>query len=84
MAEYTTPPRLAKRLGIAEDKVYAWIASGQLLAINMAAHPDGERARWRISEDAISDFLARRTSKPAASTPAKQRRRRAPTGKQYF
>lgn len=84
-AEFVTPPQLAKRLGISEDKVYAWIDSGQLRAVNLAEHPHSERARWRISQEAIEEFLASRENKPPAPEPPKpRRRRRAVSGKQYF
>lgn len=72
--DYLTPPQYAEELGIATDKVYAWIASGQLRAINVAERSDG-RPRYRIPRDAREEFEARRTL--GLPVPPK-RRRRAP------
>jgi excisionase family DNA binding protein len=68
-----TPPQIAERLGIDAHKVVAWIAAGQLVAVNVS---DGaKRPRWRIAPEALEQFLRRRQSKPAA---APVRRRQQP------
>ena len=67
-----TPPEIAKRFGIAHDKVLAWIRSGELRAINGATAPDG-RPRYLIDEADLLAFEARRSNSPA---PAKKRRSR--------
>lgn len=84
LAKFFTPPQLARHIGISEDKIYPWIESGELRAVNMAAQSDGERPRWRISVEAVEEFLASRENKPPAPKPPKRRRRRATAGKQYF
>jgi excisionase family DNA binding protein len=70
-----TPPAVAERLGIDAHKVVAWIAAGQLMAVNVS---DGaKRPRWRITAAALEQFLLKRQSKPAATPPIKRRRQPA-------
>ena len=55
---YTTPPELAERMQVKLSKIYAWIRSGELHAINVS---DGdERPRWRITEADIVAFERQR------------------------
>lgn len=71
-----TPPQLASRWGIGDEKVLAWIHSGELRAID-ASTKRGGRPRYLIDEVDIAAFEAKR----AVTQPPKQRRsrRRAPT-----
>lgn len=82
---FFSPPKAAKILEVNSDKVLAWIKSGELVAVNVAANANGERPRWRISEDELGKFLLRR--RHAASVDIKPTRRRrsqaAPTTR-YF
>lgn len=80
--ETLTPPQLARRWGVASDKVLTLIHSGQLRAVNLAANPVG-RPRYRIYLADVERFEQARSSKPPV---AKQRRRRAmaTAGKEYF
>ncbi|HEV3437997.1 MAG TPA: helix-turn-helix domain-containing protein [Gemmata sp.] len=60
----------ARLLAISEDAVLAHIRSHRLLAVNVGL---GEhRPRWRITADAISQFLEART----AQKPSEQKIRR--------
>jgi len=77
-----TPPQLAERWGVDPDKVLRLIHSGQLRAINLAVNPRG-RPRFRISDDAVRDFEAARSSQPP-SPPARRRRRSATAIKEWF
>ena len=79
-----TPPQLAKRWGVAADKVLLLIHSGQLQAVNLAVNPKG-RPRFRIHSAEVERFEGMRSSKPPLPKPS-QRRRRAPisSGKEYF
>ncbi len=82
MMSYHTPPTVAESLGVNESKVLAWIRSGELAAVNVAAHVGG-RPRWRIAQSDLELFLLRRTATPPA--PAVRRRRRAgPNVIQFF
>ncbi|NLE37060.1 MAG: helix-turn-helix domain-containing protein [Pirellulaceae bacterium] len=68
--QWRTPPNVAKLLGVDHHRVLTWIKSGKLVAINLA---DGSRPRYRISADALEDFLHARQ---VAAAPKQERRRR--------
>jgi len=76
---WTTPPALARQLGVAVDKVLAWIRSGELRAINVAARTSN-RPRWRIPPEAIESFLAARVAGPVLSQPRSRRKQQRPAG----
>ena len=69
--EYLTPPQVSALLGVGHEKLLAWIHSGELRAVDLSA-TRGKRPRWRISRQALDDFLSRRSASP----PAKPRQRR--------
>lgn len=54
--EWLTPPQVASERGIRTGKVLAWIASGQLVAVNHATRLGG-RPRWRISRLALLRWM---------------------------
>jgi excisionase family DNA binding protein len=74
-----TPSALARRFGCSVHTVLAWIAAGELRALNVAVRPDGKR--WRITPEALEAFTAARAAKP---TSRRRRRRKARAGKTYF
>lgn len=74
MRPYTTPPKLAERLGVSPEKVLTWIKNGELRAVDVSESRGG-RPRWRIAESDIELFLTRRSVSPA--TPIKRTRRAA-------
>jgi len=79
-----TPPQLAKELKVKVDKIHAWIHSGQLTAINVAEEPTG-RPRWRITQEAIDQFLlSRQSHKPAPAPQRRTRRKSLPLVTKYF
>lgn len=78
-SDWSSPPAVAKKYGIKVDKVHAWIASGELEAVNVAERPNG-RPRWRISPEALQAFERRRSSRPA---PASTKRRKLPKVPRY-
>jgi excisionase family DNA binding protein len=77
-----TPPKVAKRLGVSSDKVYAWIRRGELAAVNAATISSGRR-RWLITEDALTEFQnSRKSRKPPVTKP---KRRQSQSGvDEYF
>ena len=78
-----TIKQVLKRLGIAKpDTIYSLIRSGALRASNIAPNPNG-RPCWRISEEAIQDFLAARQARPPVKT-TRSRRKKQPLATQYF
>ncbi|MFH1924153.1 MAG: helix-turn-helix domain-containing protein [Planctomycetota bacterium] len=76
-----TPRQVAESRAVPVDVVYAWIRSGQLLAVDVSASPGG-RPRWRIAPADLEVFTANRTNRP---TPKPVRRRKAgPAVTEYF
>ena len=74
MRAYLSPPTIAKRYGVKPDKVLAWIATGELEAVNVAERSTG-RPRWRVSPEALAAFEKRRSSKPTPVVPRRRRER---------
>lgn len=77
----TTPNALARRLGVKPQKVLAWIARGELRAVNLADHTGG-RPRWKILPEALAEFFASRQSSPAPA-PRRRKRRLPGPAKEY-
>lgn len=75
-----TPPQLAKRWGVATNKILAFIASGELRAVNLATSLK-DRPRWFIDEADIERFERFREATPAAP---RVRKRRQSGVKDYF
>ena len=73
---YMSPPEVARLLGVGETKVLGWVKSGELAAVNLAAKTLG-RPRYRISPQALDDFLAGRQANPPEEAPARPRLRKA-------
>jgi excisionase family DNA binding protein len=71
--KWSTPPQVAEELGVNADKVVAWIKSGELRAINVAARLGG-RPRFRISEADLLAFQERRSAVPIAPRPKRQKK----------
>jgi excisionase family DNA binding protein len=69
-----TVREVARRYRVGEDKVRAWIARGELAAINTASTLCG-RPRWVIAPTALAEFERRRA---AAPPPRPRRRKRTP------
>ena len=73
---YLRPREVAEVLGIKVDTVLAFIKAGQLTAVNVA-HPDAHRRpHWRVTTEALEEFVSGRTVQPAPVRPAPQPRRR--------
>ncbi len=82
IATFLTPPQVAKRLGVGPDKIIGWLLAGELRGINVAAKTSG-RPRYRISEEAVDDFLKKRSASVRPEIP-RRRRRRQPAGVTQF
>ncbi len=73
------PPRgytvrdVARRYRVSPDKVRAWIARGELRAVNTSTALCG-RPRWVVSPDALAEFERRRAGGPPPPKPRRQRR----------
>ncbi len=70
-----TRPAVARRCGVGVGTVQAWIDSGELAAVNLAA--DARRKpRWFVSPAALEDFLRRHAKVPATTAPVPRRQQR--------
>jgi hypothetical protein len=82
--ETLTPPQLARRWGVAADKVNQLINSGQLTAVNLAVNPKG-RPRYRIYLSEVARFEEARSTNPPIPKVRRRRRATAASGaKEYF
>ena len=89
MPKCYTPSQVAEQLGVDVSKVLAWLRRGELVGHRLPHRGAGKKAgsgnapfRWRISEEAIQEFLAATANvKRPAAEPAKSssRRSRKPT-----
>ena len=73
-----TVREVARRYRVGEDKVRAWIRSGELRAINTAAVACG-KSRWVIPPEALSEFEHRRVASPPHPKPRQRRRQQGAT-----
>jgi hypothetical protein len=71
-----TPPEIGQQLRVDPSKVLGWIAAGELVAVNTATGRSG-RPRWKISAEALANFLAARSSRPHPKQAARRRNRTA-------
>lgn len=65
---------IAAARDVKTDTVLAWIASGQLTAVNVAMQANG-RPRWRIAATALEAFDRSRSSQPTPKARPRRRRR---------
>lgn len=82
--KFYTPPEIAKLLKISPESVIAMIRRHELTGFDLAS-PGSSRPRFRITEAALQDFIARREIKPP--TPTTRRPRKPATvsdRKDYF
>lgn len=78
---YLTPPQLAKLWGVSPEKVYAFIRSGELRAINLASRPGG-RPRYAIDPADVAAF--ERSRQVVTNSKRNAPRRKATPVKNYF
>lgn len=60
-------------LAVTEHTVLSWIRGGELKAFNVGRNRSGGKPRWRITREALDDFIALRT--PTPPIPKVRRRR---------
>lgn len=70
-----TPRELSKFLRVRPSKVFEWIRTGRLDAINVG---DQKRPRWRIPQHAIQAMQSNRATSPIQA--ARQRGQKHPVG----
>lgn len=59
-----TPRQVGRRFGVAAVTVIDWCDKGLMPAVNVAS-PKARRRRWRMSEDDVEAFEARRGNREA-------------------
>jgi len=67
-----TPDEVAARLRVTAEQVRSLIRTGQLTAVNVGTGP--KRPLYRITPDAVTEFLARRVQPVPAARPHSPRR----------
>lgn len=73
-------PSVAAALGTNVNKIRTFIHSGQLKAINLSSGP---RPRWRITADALNEFLELRSAK-TPRVPSTRRRHSSAKVEEFF
>lgn len=71
-AGYLNPPAIAKRFHVKQQIVGEWIRTGELKAVDVSERRGG-RPRWRVSQQALDEFLATRSNRKPAATPRRKR-----------
>ena len=79
LPDWSTPPKAAKVLRVDPETIRELIRSGELRASNLARR-GSTRPRWRISREALEEFLAGRGPRPAV----KRKRRSSARVIQFF
>ena len=72
---------VATVLGVQQHHVLSLIQNGSLRASDVSIS-QGQRPRWRITEDDLDGFLAKRTEQ--VTPPRRRRRKPAPTITEFF
>lgn len=75
--EWMTPPQVGRQLRVKPERIVGWIRSGELAAVDVSSRPGVGRPRYRISPEALDEFLKRRAAGRQAK-PAKRPKRRQP------
>jgi excisionase family DNA binding protein len=76
---WMTPPAVAELLGCDTHKILAFIKRGELPAVDLSI--GRQRPRYRISPEALEQFLIDRQVKPPAT---KLRRRKRPVNLPHY
>lgn len=81
-----TIDEISQQLGVDPDTPRAWIATGQLAAVNVCKSPGGRKPRWRVRQSDLDDFLAKRANRQPTAPQATARPRRAakPPVREWF
>jgi predicted site-specific integrase-resolvase len=73
-----TIPEVCECYGVTAKIVRAWIASGELRALNVSRATTSRKPRWRITQSALDAFEALRTQ--TLVQPRLAGRKKKPTG----
>ena len=61
-----SPRQVAEKLGVSYVSVMTYIRNGELHAVDVRRNPHGLKPRYKVSQEALDGFIARRTVQPAA------------------
>jgi excisionase family DNA binding protein len=61
-----TVQEVADRYGVSQHVILYWIRTHELSAVNVCRRAGAKRPTWRITEQALAEFEARRTPTPTA------------------
>lgn len=75
MATFTVRD-VVDRYGVHEQTVLLWIRNGELDAVNVGREPGKQKPRWRITQEALAAFEARRSTNGQTDVKPQRRRRR--------
>lgn len=73
-----TAKQFAEHMDVPLPKVYAWILSGELRALDVSLKPGCGNPRWRIPVEAIKEFEEARSNRQPAAPQAEPAPARAP------
>jgi len=74
-ADYLDAPRIAKQLGVKQQRVLSWIHSGELRAVDVSENGKRNRPRWRIARQALEEFLRERSNRKPTPPPRRRKGR---------
>lgn len=80
---FLTPCEAARLLGVRDSKVFDWIRSGELQAVNLAASKS-KTPRYRIRQDAIEQFLHSRIVRPEPDQQPRRRKAAVVTATKWY
>lgn len=83
MVRRQTPDQVARRLGVSKGTVIGYCEDGTMPAVNVA-RSTATRKRWRMSEEDIETFEARRRNSKPSPPAVKSSRTIARPTKDYF
>jgi hypothetical protein len=66
---------ISGRYAVSVHTVLAWIANGQLRAVNVSRRLGAKKPRWRVTQQALEQFEFTRTATPP---PPRARRKKQP------
>jgi hypothetical protein len=69
--KWTTPPAIARMLGVTNNKILDAIRCGKLKAVNLS---EGDRPRWKVSPTDLQRFLDSKSNQIAVTEPPRSRR----------
>lgn len=82
ITKYLTPPEVARRLRVNPNKVLRWLRSGALAGFDVSE--GAQRPRFRITPEALADFIASRAIKAKQEPSLRRRSRKQAATAEFF